>query len=109
MFTGVNQARTASRTRYKVLALTFLVAFVMYMDRGCMGTAAPIIMREFGLNKITMGWSVSAFNWAYAIFQVPGGWMSDGYGPRRVLGAALAWGSLFTAATGASFNRVSLT
>src|SRR5262245_38665028 len=56
-----------SRVRYKVLGLTFLVSFVMYLDRVCMGTAAPLIMREFGLDKITMGWSVSAFNWAYAI------------------------------------------
>src|SRR4051794_20790529 len=88
--------------RYKVLGLTFLVAFVMYMDRVCMGTAAPVIMREFGLDKITMGWSVSAFNWAYAIFQIPGGWMADRYGPRLVLALALAWWSLFTGATGAS-------
>jgi MFS family permease len=95
--------------RYRVLALTFLVSFVMYIDRVCMGTAAPLIMREFGLDKITMGWSVSSYNWAYAIFQVPGGFLADRYGSRLVLGAALAWWSLFTAATGASFNVFSLT
>jgi sugar phosphate permease len=105
----MDRAYVASRTRYKVLGLTFLVSFVMYMDRVCMGTAAPIMMREFGLDKITMGWSVSAFNWAYALFQVPGGWMADRYGPRIILAAALAWWSLFTAATGASFNAFSLT
>src|SRR5213593_2582731 len=81
----MDQAHAASRTRYKVLGLTFLVSFVMYMDRVCMGTAAPIIMREFALDKITMGWSVSAFNWAYALFQVPGGWMADRIGSRLVL------------------------
>jgi MFS family permease len=91
-----------------VLSLTFLVAFVMYIDRTCMGTAAPAIMREFGLDKIQMGWSVSAFNWAYAMFQVPGGWLADRYGARIVLGAAIAWWSLFTAATGFAFNAVSL-
>src|ERR1700730_12436407 len=105
----MDQAHVASRTRYKVLELTFLVSFVMYIDRVCMGTAAPMIMREFGLDKITMGWSVSAFNWAYALFQVPGGRMADRYGPRIILAAALAWWSLFTAATGASFNAFSLT
>ena len=98
----------ASRTRFKLLGLTFLVAFVMYMDRVCMGTAAPIIMRDFGLDKITMGWSVSAFNWSYALFQVPGAWLADRYGPRLILAAAVAWWSLFTAATGASFNAFSL-
>src|SRR5258708_9577551 len=81
----------ASHIRYQVLGLTFLVAFVMYIDRVCMGTAAPVIMREFGLSKITMGWSVSAFNWAYALFQVPGGGLADRYGPPLILAAALAW------------------
>src|SRR5258706_7078005 len=106
---ALERAFAPSNIRYRVLSLTFLVAFIMYMDRVCMGTAAPAIMREFGLDKITMGWSVSAFNWAYAIFQVPGGWMADRFGPRVILTVALAWWSLFTAATGASFGAVSLT
>src|SRR3982074_3600527 len=106
---AIEHSVSPSNIRYKVLSLTFLVAFIMYMDRVCMGTAAPAIMREFGLDKITMGWSVSAFNWAYAIFQVPGGWMADRFGPRVILTVALAWWSLFTAATGASFGSVSLT
>src|SRR5690348_6871431 len=87
--------RRPSAIRYKILATTFLVAFIMYLDRVCMGTAAPTIMREFGLDKITMGWSVSAFNWAYAIFQVPGGWLADRYGARWILAIALAWWSVF--------------
>jgi MFS family permease len=105
----MDQAPVASRARYRVLGLTFLISFVMYLDRVCMGTAAPTIMREFGLDKITMGWSASAYNWAYALFQVPGGYLADRYGPRFVLAAGLAWWSLFTAATGVSFNASSLT
>src|SRR5436853_1699583 len=104
---ALERAFAPSNIRYRVLSLTFLVAFVMYMDRVCMGTAAPIIMRDFGLDKITMGWSVSAFNWSYALFQVPGGWLADRYGPRLILAAAVAWWSLFTGATGASFNAFS--
>src|SRR5229473_683717 len=106
---ALERALAPSNIRYKVLSLTFLVAFIMYMDRVCMGTAAPAIMREFGLDKISMGWSVSAFNWAYAIFQVPAGWMADRFGPRVILTVALAWWSVFTAATGASFGAISLT
>src|SRR6266446_5555062 len=106
---ALERALAPSNIRYKVLSLTFLVAFIMYMDRVCMVTAAPAIMREFGLDKISMGWSVSAFNWAYAIFQVPAGWMADRFGPRVILTVALAWWSVFTAATGASFGAISLT
>jgi MFS family permease len=57
---------------------------------------------------ITMGWIVSAFNWAYALFQVPGGWMADRYGARVVLAGAMAAWSAFTVATGLAFNAASL-
>src|SRR5262245_17509481 len=97
-----------THARYYVLALSFVVALVMSLDRACMGTATPIIMREFGLSKIAMGWSVSAFNWTYALFQVPGGWMADRFGSRVVLAVAITWWSVFTAATGAAFNGTSL-
>ena len=67
-----------TNVRYRVLVLTFVLAFIMYLDRVCMGTAQPMIMREFNLDKITIGWSVSAFLWSYAIFQIPaGGWRID--------------------------------
>lgn len=101
-------SQTATRVRYRILVLTFFLAFIMYLDRVCMGTAAPAIMKEFHLNKVTMGWSVSAFNWAYALFQIPAGWMADRYGARIVLAAALTWWSVFTAATGLSFNALTL-
>jgi MFS family permease len=97
-----------SRVRFHVLALTFLMAFMMYMERGAIGAAAPQIMREFHLDKITMGWSISAFNWSYAMFQVPGGWLADRFGSRIVLGISMAWWAIFTAATGLSFNATSL-
>jgi MFS family permease len=91
-----------------VLGLTFLVAFMMYIDRAVVGTATPAIMREFGLNKVSMGWSASAFNWSYALLQVPGGWMADRFGARLVLAGAMAWWSIFTAATGFATGAVSL-
>jgi len=98
----------ATRVRYRALGLTFLMAFLMYMERGAIGAAAPNIMREFRIDKITMGWSVSAFNWSYALFQVPGGWMADRFGSRIVLAGAMAWWSVFTAGTGLSVSAISL-
>jgi len=98
----------ASQVRYRVLGLSFLMAFMMYMERGAIGATAPLIMREFHVDKISMGWAVSAFNWSYALFQVPGGWMADRFGPRIILAAAMAWWSVFTAATGLTFSASSL-
>src|SRR2546423_14174147 len=86
--------------RHIVLGLTFVVAFFMYIDRAVVGVAAPAIMKEFGMTKISLGWSTSTFNWAYALLQVPGGWLADTVGPRIVLAAAIAWWAVVTAATG---------
>jgi MFS family permease len=101
-------AVAVSHVRYEVLGMSFLMAFLMYMERGAIGTAAPWIMREFHLDKIAMGWAISAFSWSYALCQIPGGWMADRFGPRAVLAVAMAWWSIFTAATALTFNAVSL-
>jgi len=42
-----------SHVRYEVLGMSFLMAFLMYMERGAIGAAAPSIMREFQIDKIT--------------------------------------------------------
>src|SRR5580704_9048162 len=89
-----------SKVRFGILGLTFFLFFIMYMDRACMGLVAPNMMREFRISKITLGWSVSAFVWAYGIFQIPGGWLADRFGPRRVLSGVLLWWSCFAVATG---------
>ena len=98
----------ATWVRYRVLALSFLMAFMMYMERGAIGAATPAIMREFHVNRVTMGWSLSAFNWSYALFQIPCGWMADRFGPRLVLAGAMVWWSIFTAGTGLTFSAASL-
>jgi MFS family permease len=105
---SASSAVAASRVRYEVLGMSFLMAFLMYMERGAIGAAAPSIMREFHVDKITMGWAISAFSWSYALCQMPGGWMADRFGPRVVLAVAMAWWSIFTAATALSFNAISL-
>jgi MFS family permease len=101
-------AVAGSHVRYEVLGMSFLMAFLMYMERGAIGAAAPSIMREFHIDKITMGWAISAFSWSYALCQIPGGWMADRFGPRAVLAVAMVWWSVFTAATALSFNAISL-
>jgi MFS family permease len=56
-------------------------------------------LAEFLFNDETMGWVLSAFVLGYALFQVPGGWVGDRYGPRGVMTVAILWWSLFTAGT----------
>ena len=54
------------------------------------------------------GLGAAAFGWAYAVFEIPGGWLGDKIGPRRVLMRIVLWWSFFTAATGWVWSAPSL-
>ena len=103
-------AAAARPTRIRQITTTYalLIAIIMYLDRVCIAQAAPLITLDLGLTKVQMGWAFAAFNWAYALFEVPGGWLGDRIGPRRVLARVVLWWSFFTAATGWVWNAPSL-
>ena len=93
--------------RWYILVLICVMYLITYLDRVNISTAAPVISREFGFDRITMGVIFSAFVWAYAIFQVPGGWLSDRFGARPVLATIVAYWSVMTAATAAATGALS--
>jgi sugar phosphate permease len=97
----------SSGGRWYVLLLISVMYLITYLDRVNISTAAPQISKEFGFDKVTMGIIFSAFVWAYALFQVPGGWLSDRFGARGVLTAVVTYWSIMTAATGAAFSASS--
>jgi sugar phosphate permease len=97
----------SSYGRWYILALISLMYLITYLDRVNISTAAPEISKEFGFDKITMGAIFSAFVWAYAIFQVPGGWLSDRFGARNVLASIVVYWSAMTAVTAAAMGAVS--
>ena len=97
----------ATRGRWYILLLISLMYLITYLDRVNISTAAPVISKEFGFDKITMGAIFSAFVWAYALFQVPGGWLGDRLGPRRILTAIVTYWSVMTAATAMAGTAVS--
>lgn len=78
------------------------------MDRVVISTAVPSIQKEFGFSIVTMGWILGSFQWAYALFQIPGGWFGDRVGPRRALSLIVVWWSAFTSATTLAWNAVSM-
>jgi len=93
--------------RWYILVLICVMYLITYLDRVNISTAAPVISKEFGFDRITMGVIFSAFVWAYAIFQVPGGWLSDRFGARPVLATIVAYWSVMTAATAAATGALS--
>lgn len=98
----------ATRTRFTLLRLMFSLSIITYIDRVCISTAATDIRTELGLTSGEMGWVFSAFVFAYALFEIPSGWLGDVLGPRKVLARIVLWWSGFTAATGMVWNYGSL-
>ena len=78
-----------TRTRWLIIGLIFCTYVLMISDRVNISIAAKYIMPEYGLSDVQMGWVFSAFVLGYAILQVPGGWLGDRFGPRRMLAAAI--------------------
>lgn len=84
-----------TRARWTILSFVFLISVVTVVDRVNISVAAKYIMPEYGLSQVQMGTIFSAFIVGYTLSFIPGGWLGDRFGPRRVLtGALLAWSFL---------------
>ena len=77
-----------------------MLAAIVYMDRVCIASAQTDIVRDLGLKSVAdLGCAFAAFSLAYALFEVPNGWLADTFGPRRVLIRIALWWSVFVALT----------
>jgi ACS family glucarate transporter-like MFS transporter len=92
-----------TRVRYGVLGFACALSMITYLDRVCFGTVASDIQREFGLSESQKGLLFTAFAFAYAVFEVPSGWMGDRFGARKTLIRIVLWWSIFTALTGSIY------
>lgn len=86
--------------RFYILGLIFFVTVLNYADRATLSIAGTTVASDLGLSPSALGIVFSAFGWAYAIGQIPGGWLLDRYGTKRVYGASIILWSLFTISQG---------
>src|SRR5207302_3297474 len=107
MATSVS-TQAPSRVRYWVIVFAVTLAVITYIDRVCISQAAPLITRDLGFSKGQMGYVFSAFTLAYSLFEIPGGYLGDRMGARRVLMRIVLWWSVFTAATGFAWSYLSM-
>lgn len=94
--------------RALVVVATFLLAFLLYVDRVCISTAKVPIVTELGLTDAQFGWILSAFAFGYALLQAPAGALADRHGARIVLASVVTFWSIFTGLTAAAWNFSSL-
>jgi MFS transporter, ACS family, glucarate transporter len=86
-------------TRWKIVWLLVLISVVRSMDAVNFSVAAKQIMPEYGVTEVQVGLLYSIYLLGYAAFHLPGGLLADVLGPRKLLGAALVWWSVFTGLT----------
>jgi ACS family glucarate transporter-like MFS transporter len=92
--------KPASRTRWMILAILFIVTTINYADRASISIAGPEIRKALGLSPVEMGFVFSAFAWSYVLAQLPGGWLLDRFGSKITYFFSIFLWSLFTMLTG---------
>jgi MFS family permease len=82
----------------------------MYLDRICLAQiiTSDSFQRHIRLETWQMDWIKGAFFWAYALAQVPAGWLSDRFGARALITLYIASWSVLTAATSFSLGFITL-
>lgn len=86
--------------RWVVVGLLFLAVLANYVDRGNLSIAAVPLMRDFGISPTRMGTLLSSFFWAYAILQLPAGYLVDRFGLKWTYAIAFLLWSAASAAVG---------
>ena len=108
MAVNITPALGRTRIRHKVVAMTMVLGAILYLDRVTISVTRPYVARDLNLTATQMGYVFSAFYFAYALFEMPTGWLGDRYGPRKTLVRVVLWWSLFTAVTGWTWSLGSL-
>jgi ACS family glucarate transporter-like MFS transporter len=81
-----------------IVSVLFLVTTINYADRATLGIVGSDLARDLQLDPLALGYMLSAFSWAYVALQIPGGWLLDRLGSRRVYRWSLLGWSMFTLA-----------
>jgi MFS transporter, ACS family, glucarate transporter len=99
-FSGARATATRGRWRFGMLALITIVLALSSGDRAALSVAGTDMGRELGISTIEIGYLFSAFSWAYVIFMIPSGWLSDRIGSKKSMFWAVAIWSVFTVCMG---------
>lgn len=91
-----------------VLFLLCLSVIINYIDRSNLSIAAPLLKAELGISNTQLGTLLSAFFWAYALMQLPAGWLVDRFDVKWVFGAGFLIWSTATAVTAVLHGFIAL-
>jgi sugar phosphate permease len=77
--------------RIQIIAVSILstAGVINYIDRGSLAIANTTIRADLGISATRMGVLLSMFSLAYAVSQLPAGFLLDRFGERIILGTAM--------------------
>lgn len=84
-----------TRVRYLIVLIAMLAAVLLYLERVCVSVADVYIREDLRIGKMQMDAAFGAFFIAYALAQVPSGWLSQRYGPRAMMTLYMIGWSVF--------------
>ncbi|KKB33937.1 MFS transporter [Bacillus thermotolerans] len=85
-----------TRARWFVVFMLFVVTALNYADRATLSIAGTDMSNQLGLDSVMMGYVFSAFAWSYVAGQIPGGWLLDRFGSKKVYFWSIFLWSFFT-------------
>lgn len=91
-----------------VFILLYLGYMISYVDRAAISLALAHIGKDFNVGPAQLGVVLSAFYLGYAAMQIPGGWLADRFGSKRVVVVSIGLWSLFTVLTGLAWSLSAL-
>jgi MFS family permease len=94
--------------KYIVFALLYIGWCISYIDRAAISIALASIGKEFQLSTSSLGVVLSTFFVGYAIMQIPGGWLADKFGSKKVVMVSILLWSVFTVFTGFAWSVTAL-
>jgi sugar phosphate permease len=72
------------RRRWTIVLLLGVGVLVNYFDRVNLSVSRDALQASFGISAVMFGYLSSAYNWTYALLQLPSGLLLDRFGVRRV-------------------------
>ena len=103
-----NKINKSRGSRFITFVLLYLGYMLLFADRTVMNISLAYIGKDFNVGAAALGMTASSFFLGYTIMQIPGGFLTDRLGSKRLMIVTLGLWSLLTIVTGIAWSLISL-
>lgn len=103
-----NKINKSRGSRFITFVFLYLGYMLLFADRTVMNISLAYIGKDFNVGAAALGMTASSFFLGYTIMQIPGGFLTDRLGSKRMIIVTLLLWSLLTIVTGIAWSLISL-